>query len=69
MAQAAALSSAQKLVHVFDVFVETAMEDDEPLLAGWNMVKRVRRIASQPKTPVVAATPTAPSSPQVSSTT
>jgi hypothetical protein len=66
------LSSARKLVHVLDVFVETALEGDEPLLAGWNMVKRVRRIASKPKTPVVAATlaaPAAPSSPQVSSTT
>jgi hypothetical protein len=60
---------------VLDVFVEAALEGDEPLLAGWNMVKRVRRIASKPKTPVVAAAlaapaaPAAPSSPQVSSTT
>jgi len=61
------LSSARKLVHVLDVFVETALEGDEPLLAGWNMVKRVRRIASKPKTPVVAAA--APASPQASSTT
>jgi len=63
------LSSARKLVHVLDVFVEAALEGDEPLLAGWNMVKRVRQIPTKPKAPVVAAAPAAPPSPQVSSTT
>jgi hypothetical protein len=52
------LSSARRLVHVLDVFVETALDGDEPLLACWKIVKRVRRIASQPKTPVVVATST-----------
>jgi hypothetical protein len=52
------LSSARRLVHVLDVFVETALDGDEPLLASWKIVKRVRRIASQPKTPVVVATST-----------
>jgi hypothetical protein len=50
------LSSARKLVHVLDAFVQTALEDNEPLLASWNVVKRVRRIASQPKAPVTAVT-------------
>jgi hypothetical protein len=52
------LSSARRLVQVLDVFVETALDGDEPLLASWKIVKRVRRIASQPKTPVVVATST-----------
>ena len=63
------LSSARKLVHVLDVFVETALDGDDALLAGWNMVKRVRKIASKPKTAVVVATSTASSAPQVASTT
>jgi hypothetical protein len=39
------LSSARKLVHVLDAFVHAALEDDEALLANWDVVKRVRRIA------------------------
>lgn len=53
------LSSARKLVHVLDAFVQTALEDNESLLANWNVVKRVRRIASQPKAPVAEVTPIA----------
>jgi len=53
------LSSARKLVHVLDAFVQTALEDNASLLASWDVVKRVRRIASQPKAPVAAATPIA----------
>jgi hypothetical protein len=53
------LSSARKLVHVLDAFVQTALEDDDALLASWNVVKRVRRIASQPKAPVAEVTPIA----------
>ena len=53
------LSSARKLVHVLDAFVQTALEDNEPLLATWNAVKRVRRIASQPKATVIKVAPAA----------
>jgi len=47
------------LVHVLDAFVQTALEDNASLLASWDVVKRVRRIASQPKAPVAAVTPIA----------
>lgn len=62
------LSSARKLVHVLDAFVQTALEDNEALLASWNVVKRVRRIASQPKAPVAEVTPIAAPSLQVART-
>jgi len=64
----AELSSARRLVHVLDIFVDTALDGDESLLASWKIVKRVRRIASQPKTPVVATTLTTPPSPQPAAT-
>lgn len=54
------LSNARKLVHVLDAFVQAALEDNESLLAGWNAVKHVRKIASQPKTPVAEVKPIAP---------
>lgn len=53
------LSGARKLVHVLDAFVQTALEDNESLLASWDVIKRVRRIASQPKAPVPEVTPIA----------
>jgi len=53
------LSNARKLVHVLDAFVQTALEDNESLLTGWNAVKHVRQIASKPETPVTEATPVA----------
>jgi hypothetical protein len=53
------LSGARKLVHVLDAFVQTALEDNESLLASWDVIKRVRRIASQPKASVPEVTPIA----------
>jgi len=55
------LSSARKLVHVLDAFVEAALESDEALLASWNVVKRVRRIAPTPSAPVAVTKPSAAS--------
>jgi hypothetical protein len=46
------LSSARKLVHVLDAFVQTALEGDETLLANWDIVKRVRRTTNKPLPPV-----------------
>jgi hypothetical protein len=53
------LSSARKLVHVLDAFVETEPEDDEALLANWNMIKRVRRVGPKAKPPAAEVTPVA----------
>jgi hypothetical protein len=44
---------------VLDAFVQTALEDNESLLASWDVIKRVRRIASQPKASVPEVTPIA----------
>jgi len=53
------LSSARKLVHVLDAFVEAALADDDSLLANWNLIKRVRHIAPNSKAaaPEIASTP------------
>jgi hypothetical protein len=53
------LSSARKLVHVLDAFVEAALADDDSLLASWNLIKRVRHIAPNSKAaaPKIASTP------------
>jgi hypothetical protein len=53
------LSSARKLVHVLDAFVDAALEGNEPLLAGWEAVKHVRKIPPKPKTPVAVVASTA----------
>lgn len=42
------LSEGRKLVAVLDVFVSTALEDDPALLANWNIVKRVQKLAAGP---------------------
>ena len=52
------LSSARKLVHVLDAFVEAALEDDDVLLARWNLIKRVRHVAPKSKTAVPEVKPT-----------
>jgi hypothetical protein len=46
---------------VLDAFVQTALEDNESLLASWDVIKRVRRIASQPKASIPEVTPIATS--------
>jgi hypothetical protein len=46
------LSSARKLVHVLDTFIEAEVEDNEALLANWHMIKRVRRTGPKAKAPV-----------------
>jgi hypothetical protein len=56
------LGAARKVVHVLDAFVQTALKDDSALLANWNMVKRVRRIANRP-TSTAPATPPIPPTP------
>jgi hypothetical protein len=43
------LSHGRKVVRILDSFVQTALQDDLPLLAEWNSIKRVRN------TPVRAA--------------
>jgi hypothetical protein len=43
-----------------------AIESGEP--TDWNLVKRLRRIAPQPKTPVTEVTPTVPPSLQIART-
>jgi hypothetical protein len=57
------LSSARRLVHVLDAFVDAALEGNEALLAGWNAVKHVRRIAPKPKAPVAETTASAATAP------
>jgi hypothetical protein len=57
----AKLTAGRKIVHVLDAFVTTALQDDAPLLASWNAVKRVRRASSgsaPTPTPTPAPTPT-----------
>lgn len=40
------LSRGRKIVHVLDAFVKSALRDEPSLLANWNVVKRVRIIAT-----------------------
>jgi hypothetical protein len=49
------LSSARKLVHVLDAFVDAALEGNEPLLTTWESVKHVRKITPKPKAPAADA--------------
>jgi hypothetical protein len=37
------LSAGRRIVHVLDAFVKSALKDTGPLLANWNVVKRVQR--------------------------
>jgi hypothetical protein len=54
---ASRLSAGRRIVHVLDSFVTTALKDDPALLSGWNVVKRVRRVASTPATPTPLPAP------------
>jgi hypothetical protein len=49
------LSAARRLVHVLDSLAQDALADDPALLAGWDSVKRVRRIASRRSVATFAA--------------
>ena len=42
------LSEGRKIVAVLDVFVTASLENDPALLANWNIVKRVQRLAISP---------------------
>lgn len=39
------LTRGRKIVHVLDALVTTQLQGDEPLLAHWNSIKRVKRVA------------------------
>jgi hypothetical protein len=59
------LSAGRRIVHVLDAFVKSALQDNQPLLAGWNVVKRVPKTTGRPPITVVPpvtppSTPTAP---------
>jgi hypothetical protein len=45
------LSKGRKIVHVLDAFVKSALQDDPPLLANWDMVKRVQRRTGRAASP------------------
>ena len=51
------LSKGRKIVHVLDAFVKSALKDDPPLLANWNMVKRVQRPTGRAASPSPAPVP------------
>lgn len=56
----AKLSEGRKCVHVLDALVQSALVDDDALLANWNQIKRVRLVASRPADPSApASTPAA----------
>jgi hypothetical protein len=60
----AKLSEGRKVVHILDAFVKTALKDDAPLLANWNLVKRVPKTTGRaPATPATPAAPAAPAAP------
>jgi hypothetical protein len=44
----ARLSEGRKCVRVLDALVQSALADDDALLANWNRIKRVRLVASRP---------------------
>jgi type VI protein secretion system component VasF len=50
------LSAGRRIVHVLDAFVKSALKDNGPLLANWNVVKRVQRTTGRaaPITPFFA---------------
>jgi hypothetical protein len=62
---ASRLSAGRRIVHVLDSFVTTALTDDPALLSGWNLVKRVRRVASTPASPAPVAAPTPAPTPAI----
>lgn len=45
---AATLTAGRKLVRILDAFVAPAIEHDPALLANWDTVKRVQRVAARP---------------------
>ena len=44
------LSQGRKTVHALDALVKKALQGDRPLLAAWNIAKRVERVATAPGT-------------------
>lgn len=52
------LTGARKIVHVLDKFVRSALKDDSGLLASWNLVKRVPRVAGRVPAAIPAVPPT-----------
>jgi len=60
------LTDGRRVVGVLDAFVKTALKDDPALLANWNIVKRVQKVAAGP-TPLgpdpAPVAPTAPAAP------
>lgn len=55
------LSEGRKVVHLLDAYVQIALKDNPSLLAGWNSVKRVRRVGARVAvTGTTTNTPTAP---------
>lgn len=60
----ARLTEGRKVVGVLDAFVKTALKDDPALLANWNIVKRVHKVAAGPTPlgPDPVATQPSPSS-------
>lgn len=51
------LTAGRRIVHVLDAFVKTALTAEPALLANWNAVKRVRRVAPRPAADDPSPTP------------
>jgi hypothetical protein len=49
------LATARRIVNVLDAFVASATHDDPALLANWQAVRRVRRVAGRPSRRTLAA--------------
>ena len=62
------LSEGRKLVHVLDAYVQIALKDNPSLLAGWNSVKRVKRVGSRVALTGTTANPPTATPPSTTST-
>ena len=57
------LSEGRKIVHILDAFVTTTLKNDPVLLANWNVVKRVPKVAVRPAA-IALPTPTPSPTPE-----
>lgn len=54
------LAAGRRIVNVLDAFVQSALKNDPTLLANWNKVQRVQRVAVRPASPTVSAPTSSP---------
>jgi hypothetical protein len=50
------LTAGRKIVHVLDALVQSALQSEPALLAGWNSVKRVQKVAGRSASPMPMST-------------